>query len=217
MHPTDPARRFTGWLLLAGAALSFAVSSGLMHAFTVFFVAFLAEFGWTRADASIAYALSQLMIGVSAPLVGGAVDRFGPRRLVAVGGSLLALSLAASAVVSSLWHLIIIYGLLMTLGANCLGLVVFTPMIARWFAHRLGFAIAVIQAANGMGRAVATPLSQILVETIGWRQSYLLMAAFMALVLLPLLGLLRQSRTEPDTQVADRRSPAAPITSATPR
>ncbi len=180
-----------------------------MHAFTVFFVAFLAEFGWNRADASIAYALSQLMIGLSAPLVGYGVDRFGPSRLVIVGGSLLTLSLAASAIVSSLWQLILLYGILMTLGANCLGLVVFTPLISRRFAHRLGLAIAVVQAANGVGRAVATPLSQILVDTVGWRQSYLIMAAIMGASLIPLWFLLSGSRTE-----STRRQPLPkPLTS----
>ncbi len=119
-------RLYTGWIIVAGAALSFALSSGLMHAFTVFFVAYLDEFGWTRADASIAYALSQLMIGISAPLVGWGVDRFGPRVLVLAGGIILTFSLAASAYVLTLWQLVVLYGVIMTRGANCLGLVVFT-------------------------------------------------------------------------------------------
>jgi len=71
--PTGPPskRLYTGWITVAGAALSFALSSGLMHAFTVFFIAFLDEFGWTRADASIAYALSLVRSMVS--YLGGCV------------------------------------------------------------------------------------------------------------------------------------------------
>ena len=38
--------------------MSFAVSAGLMHSFTVFFVAFLEEFHWSRAETSVAYAIS---------------------------------------------------------------------------------------------------------------------------------------------------------------
>ncbi len=186
---------------MAGAALSFALSSGLMHAFTVFFVAFLDEFGWTRADASIAYALSQLMIGVSAPLVGWGVDRFGPRLLVGVGGLVLTLSLAASAAVSTLWQLVVIYGVVMTLGANCLGLVVFTPLVSRWFVQRRGLAIAIIQAANGVGRAVATPLAQVLVETIGWRHAYLGLAIVMGLMTLPLVRVFRVRESPPSADV----------------
>ncbi len=193
-----PATRlYTGWIIVAGAALSFALSSGLMHAFTVFFVAFLDEFGWTRADASIAYALSQLMIGVSAPLVGWGVDRFGPRLLVGVGGVVLTLSLAASATVSTLWQLVVLYGVIMTLGANCLGLVVFTPLVSRWFVQRRGLAIAIVQASNGVGRAVATPVAQVLVETVGWRDAYLGLAVLMGLMTLPLVRVFRACEPEP--------------------
>lgn len=168
-----------------------------MHAFTVFFVAFLDEFGWTRADASIAYALSQLMIGVSAPLVGWGVDRFGPRLLVGVGGVVLTLSLAASATVSTLWQLVVLYGVIMTLGANCLGLVVFTPLVSRWFVQRRGLAIAIVQASNGVGRAVATPVAQVLVETVGWRDAYLGLAVLMGLMTLPLVRVFRACEPEP--------------------
>jgi MFS family permease len=117
-------RLFYGWIVVAGAFVSFAVGSGLMHAFTVFFVAFLEEFGWSRADTSVAYSISQFTSGASAPLIGLLVDRLGPRILVLVGGIVLALGLGASAYVSTLWQLILIYGLIMTLGANCLSLLV---------------------------------------------------------------------------------------------
>lgn len=183
-----------GWLIVAGGALSFAVSAGLMHAFTVFFVAFLDEFGWSRADASLAYALSQLVNGVSAPLVGAAVDRYGPRSLVLGGSAILAVTLAASAYVSALWHLIVLYGVLMTLGASCLGLVVFTPVITRCFVHQRGMAIAVVQSASGVGRAVATPVVQALVLAYGWRQTYGLMAGCMVVLLLPLVWCIRTPR-----------------------
>lgn len=175
-----------GWLIVAGGALSFAVSAGLMHAFTVFFVAFLDEFGWSRTDASLAYALSQLVNGISAPLVGAAVDRYGPRSLVLGGSAILAITLAASAYVSALWQLIVLYGVLMTLGASCLGLVVFTPVITRCFVQQRGMAIAVVQSASGVGRAIATPVVQALVLAYGWRYTYGLMAALMVILLVPL-------------------------------
>lgn len=142
------------------------------------------------------------MIGISAPLVGWGVDRFGPRILVLVGGSILTLSLAASAFVSTLWQLVVLYGIIMTLGANCLGLVVFTPLISRWFVQQRGLAIAIIQAANCLGRAVATPLAQVLVEVIGWRTAYLVLAVVMLVMTLPLVRVFRERIPEKDDAVA---------------
>lgn len=188
-----------------------------MHSFTVFFVAFLEEFGWTRADTSVAYALSQLVSGISAPLIGMGVDRLGPRRLVLFGGCVLAVGLATSAYVVSLWQIVLLYGVIMTLGANCLGLVVFVPLVTRWFPRQRGLAMAVVQSANGAGRALSTPLVQALVVAIGWRRSYLALAACMAALLVPLVWLfrLREPRAE-ELAAANPSVTTTPTRSALP-
>jgi MFS family permease len=175
--------------VVAGAFVSFAVSAGLMHSFTVFFVAFLEGFGWSRADTSVAYSISQLIGGASAPLIGILVDRLGPRILVLLGGIILAVGLAANAYVSTLWQLVLLYGLVITIGANCLGLLVSAPLVSRWFVRKRGMAIAIVQSANGYGRATSTPLVQVLISAVGWRTSYLVLSGFMAVLIVPLMRL----------------------------
>jgi|SRR6516164_4663121 len=59
------------WLTLGGAFAAFTVGAGIMHSYTVFLVAFIEEFQWSRAETSIAYSVSQLVAGASSPLVGG--------------------------------------------------------------------------------------------------------------------------------------------------
>jgi len=172
--------------VVAAAFLTFAVSAGMMHSYPVFFVAFLAEFGWGRAHASLAYSASQLLSGASSPLVGALVDRVGPRRLVLLGGVLLAAGLALSAWVSALWHLVVLYGVVMTVGANCLGLVVLTPLVTRYFVAKRGLVLAIVQSANGFGRAGAVPVVQFLITTVGWRHAYLALAAAMVVAIVPL-------------------------------
>ena len=158
----------------------------MMHSYPVFFVAFLAEFGWGRAHASLAYSASQLLSGASSPLVGALVDRVGPRRLIMLGGVLLALGLGLSARVGALWHLIALYGVVMTVGANCLGLVVLTPLVTRHFVAKRGLVLAIVQSANGFGRAGAVPVVQFLISTVGWREAYVALAAAMAIAVVPL-------------------------------
>jgi MFS family permease len=189
VEKTAPRWLFYGWIVVAGAFISFAVASGLMHSFTVFFVAFLAEFGWSRADTALAYSSSQFISGISAPLIGVLVDRLGPRILVLFGGVILAVGLAANAYVSTLWQLIVLYGIVMTVGANCLGLLVSAPLVSRWFVQKRGMAIAIVQSANGFGRATSTPVAQLLISALGWRAAYLVLSTFMAVLILPLLRL----------------------------
>jgi MFS family permease len=193
-------------LLLGGAFATFTIGSGLMHSYAVFLVAFLEAFRWSRAEASLAYSTSQLVAGASSPLVGALVDRLGPRRLVLLGGSLLTLGLLGSAHVSELWQVVVLYGLLMTIGANCLGLVVFVPLLSRSYAARRGMAISVVQSANGFSRALSAPLVQLLITAIGWRRAYLVQAAFMAVLILPLTALFRG--TEPAAARTRAMAPA---------
>ena len=195
----SPSARQSG-LLLSAAFITFAVGAACMHSYTVFLVAFIEAFGWSRAESSVAYSVSQLITGATSPLVGVLVDRLGPWRLILIGGFLLAAGLVASAFANALWQVILLYGVVMTLGANCLGLVVFVPILSRRFVRNRGMAVAIVQSANGFARAFSAPLSQMLIVGFGWRGAYLAQGAFMSAAFLPLAALFR--RSEPKRDVA---------------
>ncbi|HEY8290223.1 MAG TPA: MFS transporter [Acetobacteraceae bacterium] len=177
------------WLLLAASFVTFAIGAAFMQAYTVFLVTFIEVFGWTRAEVSVAYAVSQLVNGASSPVVGMLVDRLGPRRLVLIGGVLLSIGLIANAHMQALWQVILLYGVVMTLGANCLGLVVFVPLLSRHFVRNRGMAVSIVQSANGFARAFSAPVATVMIAGLGWRGAYLWQGLFMAAVLLPLAAL----------------------------
>ena len=203
------------WLILAAAFTAFTIGAGLMHSYAVFLIAFIEEFGWSRGETSIAYSVSQLVAGASSPVVGTLVDRLGPRRLLLLGGGLLVLGLAGSAFVHRLWQIVALYGVVMTFGSNCLGLVVFVPLLSRVFVRQRGMAISIVQSANGFARAVSAPTVQYMISTIGWRTSYLVQAAFMAALVFPLAAWFRRADpsraaagSEPGSEAAPALSPA---------
>jgi MFS family permease len=192
-------------LLLGGAFAAFAVSAGIMQSYAVFLVAFIDAFRWSRAETSIAYSVSQLVAGASSPLVGALVDRLGPRRLLLLGGGLLGAGLVGSACIGALWQIVLLYGIVMTIGANCLGLVVFVPLLSRRFVRRRGMAISIVQSANGFGRAASAPLVQLLISSFGWRETYLVQAGFIAAAVPVLATLFRRAERYPPAS-----EPAAP-------
>lgn len=198
-----PSRQ--AWLMVAGGFLAFTVSASLMHAYTVFLLAFVETFAWSRAEASLAYSVGQIVGGVSSPLVGGLVDRIGARRMVLLGGCLLTIGLFGSAQANALWQVVLLYGVVMTLGANCIGLVVFVPLVSRLFVAQRGMAISLLQSANGFGRAISAPIAQWLVDAQGWRNAYLMQAGLMGVLVIPLAAMFRR---------ADTLAPAAAATGA---
>ena len=181
--------------MVAGGFVAFTVSASLMHAYTVFLLAFIETFAWSRAETSLAYSVGQVIGGVSSPLVGNLADRLGARRMVLLGGCLLALGLFGSAQADALWQVVLLYGVVMTLGANCIGLVVFVPLVSRLFVAQRGMAISLLQSANGFGRAISAPLAQWLVSGVGWRDAYLLQAGLMGVLVIPLAAMFRRAET----------------------
>jgi MFS family permease len=210
---THPETR-TAWLMLGGAFAAFTISAALMHAYPVYLVAFIEAFGWSRAETSIAYSVSQLVGGVSAPLVGVLVDRLGPRRLLLIGSVLLAISLVASSAVTALWQIVLLYGIVMTFGANCLGLVAFVPLLSRIFVRRRGMAISIVQSANGIARGISAPAVQLSISLIGWRTTYLVQAGVMAAVVLPLAAVFRYAEVNRGEQDRFRRAEPPPAAAA---
>jgi MFS family permease len=189
----SPVSSGKAWLLLAAAFTTFSIGSGFMHAYTVFLVTFIDAFGWTRAEVSVAYAVAQMVNGLSSPLVGLLVDRLGARRLILIGGAVLTVGLLVSSQVTALWQVVVVYGVVMTLGANCLGLVVFVPFLSRLFVRNRGMAVSVVQSANGFARAFSAPLTTMMISGLGWRGAYLWQGIFMAVVVIPLAALFRRA------------------------
>jgi MFS family permease len=191
MSATQSSPSLRSWLLLAAAFATFSIGAAFMHAYTVFLVTFVEVFGWTRAQVSIAYAVSQTVNGITSPLVGWLVDRLGTQRLVLIGGIVLTAGLLISSHVHALWQMVIVYGVIMTMGANCLGLVVFVPFLSRIFVRQRGMAVSIVQSANGFARAFSAPVTTMMIAGLGWRGAYLWQGIFMGVVLLPLAALFR--------------------------
>ena len=201
-------------MILVAGFLAFTISASLMHAYTVFLLAFIEEFHWGRAESSVAYSVGQVVGGISSPLVGGMVDRLGSRRMVLLGGCLLTLGLLGTSFAHALWQVVLLYGVVMTIGANCIGLVVFVPLVSRLFTARRGMAISILQSANGFGRAVSAPVAQMMVDGIGWRGAYLAQAGVMAALVLPLAAMFPRAgalRPEGDATAASAEARAAAL------
>jgi MFS family permease len=213
MSSSVPPTARDSWIMLGCSFAAFSISAALLHAYTVFLVAFIGEFRWSRADTSLAYAVSQLVGGFSAPLVGTLVDRLGPRRVMLIGAFLLVVGLVATAQITALWQLVLLYGVVMTLGANCLGLIVFVPLLTRLFVRRRGMAISIVQSANGVARGVSAPGAQLMIDAIGWRGTLLVEAGLLGVLVLPLAALFGraerpESRPQPNPDPVASAEPA---------
>jgi len=183
--PLKPAR-----VALNVLALCFALSvlgRGLGESFTVFLKPISENFGWDRAQVVSVYSLSWLMSGLTAPLVGRLFDRSGPRTVYTLGLLLFGGSFLAASRAQSLWQFQLSLGLCVGLGIALVGNVPNSILLGRWFGPRLPTAMAVVYSAMGGGVLVLLPVSQLLIDHLGWRASYQWFGIVVLCLLVPLL------------------------------
>lgn len=186
-EPLKPAR-----VALNVLALCFALSvlgRGLGESFTVFLKPISEDFGWDRAQVVSVYSLTWLAGGLTAPLVGRLFDRSGPRTVYSLGLLLLGSSFLIAAHAQHLWQFQLSVGICVGLGIAFIGNVPNSILLGRWFGPRLPTAMAILYSATGAGILVLLPVSQLLIDRIGWRDAYQWFGAAALFMMLPLLAM----------------------------
>lgn len=160
---------------------------GVAETFTVFLKPISDSFDWDRADVVSIYSLSALASGLSAPVIGRLFDLSGPRLIYVLGLMLLGASFLFAASASHLWQLQLGIGLSVGVGVALIGIAPTSILLSRWFGPRLPTALAVVYSATGAGVLVLLPLSQLLIDRLGWRGAYLAFGGGALILLIPLI------------------------------
>ena len=190
--------RDSGRRSVVATFVTLGLTYGVWYSFAVFLVALLREFGWSRSVLAGAFSLFTLVHGLAAYPIGWCCDRFGPRRPVLIGALLLAGGLLCDAVVTQPWHFYLAFGVLTSLGVATAGWVPAVVIVQRWYPQRMGTMLGFTSAGIGVGIFLVGPLSQVLIDLIGWRDAYRALAALIALWIVPAsLWLLRDPPRRP--------------------
>ena len=171
--------------MVALAFLHIAVSRGISGSFGVFYVALIEAFGWSRAATASAISLQIISEGISFPFAGSLIDRLGPRRTLILGGSVLALGLALTSTVSSIWELYLWMGVVTALGLALIGMVPHVAILSREFSQYRGTALGLAWMGGGLGIMLLVPLAQIMIGNWGWSLAYVGFAVVAALLVIP--------------------------------
>ena len=206
--PRDAVRQdakrpfFYGYVIVALCFLNLVLVGGLMAGFSVFNVALLEAFRWSRATTAAIASVNGIAYTVLSPLVGWIYDRLGPRVVMPLGGLLIGIALVLSGGSTSLWQFYLWYGLLAGLGLVCLDFVGTVALLSYWFRRRRATAIGF--AAMGMGVGILlVPGLQFLVTRYGWRSAMVLPGVAVLVSQVPLNALLQRRRPEDIGQLPD--------------
>jgi predicted MFS family arabinose efflux permease len=202
-----------GWIIAAVAFLALIGAAGFRAAPSVLMLPLEDEFGWTRVELSSAVTVNLLLYGLTAPFAAALMNRFGLRLVTTCALVLVSAGAALSVFATSPWMLVATWGILIGLGTGSMALVFAATVADQWFIKSRGLVVGVLTAGGATGQLVFLPLIAQLVETDGWRQASLLVAAA-ALAVVPLVLIFLRNRPE-DLNVTPFGAP--PSWTPTPR
>ena len=177
-------------LVLAAAGI-FALTMGVRQSQALFIGPLNSHTGIGIASISLAFAVAQLMWGVTQPIAGMFADRHGPGRVIAVGAIAVGLGTALTPYATSTAMLILLIGVIASGGAGAAGPSVLMAAIAKLIpAEKRGFATGIVNAGGSFGQFAIAPIAQGLIGGIGWMAA-LGTLGFLMLAALPLAFVLR--------------------------
>src|SRR5690349_16374257 len=152
MRPEPAAApRLPAYRALAVTVVTLALAYGVWYAYSVFLVALLREFGWSRSVRAGAFSLFTLVRGGACPVPGALSGPFGPACLILLRSALLAASLWDDSAVTRAWHLYVAFGLVTAIGVATAGWTPAVVMVQRQWSARLGLALGIAGSGVGLG------------------------------------------------------------------
>lgn len=185
-------RFFYGWViaLASGVGLACGIATFVAATFPIFVGPISAEFGWSQGAAFNAPLVITLALVLSAAWTGGLVDRLGPRKVILFAFAAEALIVASFYFQDASPYSF--YARYFFLGTLALGTthIAFARLVSLWFDRRRGLALGVALTGVGVGGIVLPIVSQLLIQSIGWRAAYLWLAGGLLIFTLPCMALL---------------------------
>jgi MFS family permease len=172
-------------VLLAGCVI-LMISFAIRASFGVFQIPIEAEFGWMRADFSLAIAIQNLAWGIGQPIFGALAERFGDRRAI-IGGALL---YAAGLVLSSYavtpgQHQVL--AILVGFGIAGTGFGVILAIVGRTTSpENRSMALGIATAAGSAGQVFGAPTAEWLLRSYSWQAVFVIFAVVILATLMAL-------------------------------
>jgi MFS family permease len=191
LGPQDSQRR--GWIVVGTTFITLGMVIGVWYSYSVFLVAFLKEFGWSRSLVAGCFSVFVLVQGSVGPIIGSLAGRVGPRRVILAGGCVMGCGLLLAAETKAWWHLYLAFGGVTAVGLTMAGWIPAVVLVRGWFPSRFGTAIGITSAGIGVGIFALVPFAQFLIDLVGWRWAFRVLAVLTVGWVLPATaGLVRE-------------------------
>ena len=170
------------WVVGGGFSLLFCATGTFFYAFPIFYEALLRDMAWSRAETAVAFSIAMFVLGITGPVIGSIIHKFGVR-VVMISGSILAgIGFFLMSTITAPWQFYIYYGVILAVGISGIQAVPIYTIIERWFVKKRITAMGIASTGIGVGGAVMAPLASLLISRYSWQITYIFAAVLVTLV-----------------------------------
>src|SRR5258708_10046336 len=180
-----------GWVMVGVTFLTALISAGTVGAPGVFIVPLQKEFGWTTAEISSALSIRFILFGLMAPFAAALMNRYGLRNVTLSALLIVVSGLVASLAMTKVWHLMLLWRVVIGVGTGMTALVLGATIATRWFVTRRGLVIGILTASVATGQLLFLPLLASLTDHHGWRVALALMCVMLGVAAFAVLMIMR--------------------------
>ncbi|AUC53390.1 MULTISPECIES: MFS transporter [unclassified Sagittula] len=172
-------------VLIVGCVI-IMVSFAIRASFGVFQIPIAEEFGWARAEFSLAIAIQNLAWGIGQPLFGAVAEKIGDRKAIIIGAVIYAAGLVMSSFAETpfamqAWEVLVGFGVAGT------GFGVILAVVGRASsAENRSMSLAIATAAGSAGQVFGAPVAEALLGVMSWQMVFIVFAVAVLAVLLAL-------------------------------
>ena len=160
----------------------------LYYAFPVALAAITADTGWSATAATAAFSAGLVVSALAGIPVGRWLDRHGPRRVM-TAGSVLAVPATVAIALAPTYPAFVAAWLVAGAAMAAVFYQAAFAALTRWYGDRRVRALTALTLVAGLASTLFAPLTNALVEALGWRGAYLVLAVVLAVVTIPLHAL----------------------------
>ena len=198
-----PPRRSPRRALVALCITQITSWGVLYYAFPVALADITADTGWSATAATAAFSAGLIVSALAGIPIGRWLDRYGPRPVM-TAGSLLAVPVTVGIGLAPTYGWFLAAWLVAGVAMAAVFYQAAFAALTRWYGDRRVQAITAVTLVAGLSSTIFAPLTHALLEDLGWRTTYLVLAAVLAVVTVPLHAL---ALTPPWTPPPDHGSP----------
>ena len=185
------AVKFKGWqMVYTGMMMEFSVVGFVFYCFPLMFSELERDLGASQTQLSSALSLFFIFSTLASIFLGRILDKYSIKGIMTLGGIIFSLGLFSIAMVENTLSLLLIYATLIAVGGPALGNLSITKLVANWFDTKAGMALGIAAIGISFSGVVLPILVDPLIDSIGWRNVYLVFGASVVFILLPAVRIL---------------------------